>query len=71
MSVRSLQHIALAVPDPAVGRKFYSDFGMEGKEHDKRVVMRCHGRVLNDCRTRAPWSRAVTRSMISSAMMPV
>ena len=44
MSVRSLQHIALAVPDPAVGRKFYSDFGMEGKEHDKRVVMRCHGR---------------------------
>src|SRR6266704_6793357 len=35
------------------------------------TIMRCHGRVLNDCRTRAPWSRAVTRSMISSAMMPV
>src|SRR5437764_5587746 len=35
------------------------------------TIMRCHGRVLNDCRTRAPPSRAVTRSMISSAMMPV
>src|SRR5882672_10260127 len=44
MSVRSLQHIALAVPDPAVGKKFYTDFGMEGREHDKRIVMRCHGR---------------------------
>jgi hypothetical protein len=32
--------------------------------------MRCHGRVLNDCRTRAPPSSAVTRSMISPAMMP-
>src|SRR5690348_7228924 len=34
------------------------------------TIMRCHGRVLNDCRTRAPPSRAVTRSMVSSAMMP-
>jgi catechol 2,3-dioxygenase-like lactoylglutathione lyase family enzyme len=44
MSVRNLQHIALAVPDPAVGRKFYTDFGMEGKDQGKRIVMRCHGR---------------------------
>src|SRR5262252_2878929 len=44
MSVRNLQHIALAVPDPAVGKKFYTDFGMEAKEDGKRVVMRCLGR---------------------------
>src|SRR5262245_16186708 len=44
MSVRNLQHIALAVPDPTVGKKFYTDFGMEGSEHGKRIVMRCHGR---------------------------
>ena len=30
----------------------------------------CHGRVLNDCRTRAPPSDAVTRPMTSGAMMP-
>ncbi len=45
MTVRSLQHIALAVPDPAVGKQFYSDFGLEGREDGKRVVMRCHGRA--------------------------
>jgi catechol 2,3-dioxygenase-like lactoylglutathione lyase family enzyme len=44
MTVRSLQHIALAVPDPAVGKKFYTDFGLEGREDGKRVIMRCHGR---------------------------
>ena len=44
MTVRSLQHIALAVPDPAAGRKFYTDFGMEGRDDGKRVVMRCHER---------------------------
>src|SRR2546430_15692546 len=44
MTVRSLQHIALAVPDATVGKKFYTDFGMEGRELDKRIVMRCQGR---------------------------
>ena len=44
MTVRSLQHIALAVPDATVGKKFYTDFGMEGREFGKRIVMRCHGR---------------------------
>jgi catechol 2,3-dioxygenase-like lactoylglutathione lyase family enzyme len=44
MAIRSLQHIALAVPDPAVGKKFYSDFGMDARDDGKRVVMRCHGR---------------------------
>src|SRR5271165_4406486 len=32
--------------------------------------MRCQGRVRNVCRTRAPWSGVVTRSMISAGMMP-
>lgn len=45
MSIRSLQHFALAVPDPAKGRDFYTDFGLEGREDGKRVVMRCHGRA--------------------------
>jgi catechol 2,3-dioxygenase-like lactoylglutathione lyase family enzyme len=44
MTVRSLQHIALTVPDATIGRKFYGDFGLEGREEGKRVVMRCHGR---------------------------
>ena len=44
MTVRSLQHIALAVPDATVGKKFYTDFGMEAREFDKRIVMRCQGR---------------------------
>ena len=44
MTVRSLQHIALAVPDPAIGKRFYSDFGLEGREDGRHVVMRCHGR---------------------------
>jgi catechol 2,3-dioxygenase-like lactoylglutathione lyase family enzyme len=44
MTVRSLQHVALTVPDATVGRKFYGDFGLEGREDGGRVVMRCHGR---------------------------
>jgi len=44
LSIRSLQHFALAVPDPAKGRGFYTDFGLEGSESGNRVVMRCHGR---------------------------
>jgi catechol 2,3-dioxygenase len=44
MTVRSLQHIALTVPDAAVGKRFYADFGMEARDDGQRVVMRCHGR---------------------------
>jgi catechol 2,3-dioxygenase-like lactoylglutathione lyase family enzyme len=44
MTIRSLQHVALTVPDAGVGRKFYTDFGLEGREEGKRVIMRCHGR---------------------------
>ena len=44
MSIRSLQHIALTVPDAAVGKQFYGDFGLEARDDGKRVVMRCHGR---------------------------
>jgi catechol 2,3-dioxygenase-like lactoylglutathione lyase family enzyme len=44
MSIRSLQHVALAVPDPAVGKQFYTDFGLEARDDGNRVVMRCHGR---------------------------
>jgi len=45
MTVRSLQHVALAVPDPAIGRQFYSDFGLEAREDGKSVAMRCYGRA--------------------------
>ena len=44
MSIRSLQHFALAVPDPALGRKFYEDFGLDGREAGERIVLRCRGR---------------------------
>jgi len=44
MTVRSLQHIALTVPDAAVGSKFYTDFGLEGRDEGCRIVMRCRGR---------------------------
>lgn len=44
MTIRSLQHIALAIPDPGVGKQFYTDFGLEARDEGKRVVMRCQGR---------------------------
>ena len=44
MTVRSLQHVALAVPDAAIGKKFYTDFGLEGRDDGNRAIMRCHGR---------------------------
>jgi len=36
---------ALAVPDATVGRKFYTDFGMEARESGKRVVMRSRAAI--------------------------
>ena len=44
MTIRSLQHIALAVPKPQVGEKFYTDFGLVGRETRNGIEMRCHGR---------------------------
>jgi len=44
MSVRSLQHIALAVPDPEAGRRFYEDFGLVARPDGDRIAMRCDGR---------------------------
>ena len=44
MTVRSLQHVALTVPDATAGRKFYTDFGLEARDDGKRMVFRCHGR---------------------------
>jgi catechol 2,3-dioxygenase-like lactoylglutathione lyase family enzyme len=42
--IRSLQYFALSVPDPEIGKEFYSDFGMEGETVGETVVMRCAGR---------------------------
>lgn len=44
MTIRSLQHIALAVPDPAKGKQFYTDFGMQAREETTHVALRCEGR---------------------------
>ncbi len=42
--VTSLRHVALTVPDPAVGRDFYQAFGLETHERSDKVAMRCYGR---------------------------
>lgn len=42
--IRSLQYFALAVPDLDVGRRFYTDFGMEARDEGGHVVLRCAGR---------------------------
>jgi len=44
MTIYNLQHIALAVPNATVGKKFYSDFGMDAREEGGRTVLRCRGR---------------------------
>ena len=44
MPIRNLQHVALAVPDLEVGRKFYSDFGLDVQERDNQLICRCDGR---------------------------
>jgi catechol 2,3-dioxygenase-like lactoylglutathione lyase family enzyme len=44
MTVRNLQHIALAVPDASVGERFYTEFGMEARDQGNRIAMRCLGR---------------------------
>jgi catechol 2,3-dioxygenase-like lactoylglutathione lyase family enzyme len=44
MTIRNLQYIALTVPDITVGKKFYTDFGMDAREEGSRIVIRCDGR---------------------------
>lgn len=44
MAVTNLQHFALAVPDPAIGRDFYQTAGMEAVDRGNQVAMRCVGR---------------------------
>lgn len=44
MPIRSFQHLALSVPDAAVGRDFYTAFGLEAVDRGNHVAMRCKGR---------------------------
>ncbi len=44
MTVYSLQHLCLAVPDPALGARFYEDFGLEAEDSGDRMALRCAGR---------------------------
>ncbi len=44
MPIRSLQHVALAVPDATVGRTFYQAFGLAPVERGASIAMRCEGR---------------------------
>ena len=44
MAVHSLQHFYLAVPDPAIGGKFYEDFGLDAEDRGDRLALRCAGR---------------------------
>jgi len=43
--ITSLQHFALAVPDPDVGRRFYEDFGLVAEARGDTAVLRCVGRA--------------------------
>ena len=44
MAVTNLQHFALTVPDPAVGRDFYQAAGLDAIERGDQIAMRCAGR---------------------------
>jgi len=44
MTVRSLQHIALTVPDAVAGRKFFGAFGLAAHDEANHIVLRCFGR---------------------------
>ena len=45
MTIRNLQHYALAVPNVAAGKQFYTDFGLEAHDEGNRTVLRCAGRA--------------------------
>ncbi len=42
--VTNLRHVALTVPDPAVGMEFYGNLGLEGTIEGNRAVLRCRDR---------------------------
>jgi catechol 2,3-dioxygenase-like lactoylglutathione lyase family enzyme len=44
MTIRSLQHYALTVPDVEIGKAFYTDFGLIARDEADRAVLRCDGR---------------------------
>lgn len=44
MPIRNLQYVAMQVPDLEVGRRFYTDFGLDSEERGNDVVFRCQGR---------------------------
>jgi len=45
MTIRNLQHYALAVPDVEAGTRFYTDFGLEARADGNRSILRCRGRA--------------------------
>lgn len=48
--IRSLQYLALQVPDMEAGRKFYETMGLEGREEGEHLVFRCAGRAQDQVR---------------------
>ncbi len=48
--IRSLQYVALSVPDMAAGAKFYEDMGLEGRREGEAMVFRCAGRAQDQVR---------------------
>ncbi|CAG9271637.1 Metapyrocatechase [Paraburkholderia unamae] len=44
MTIRNIQHFSMSVPDLAIARVFYEDFGLETFERDGTLVCRCYGR---------------------------
>lgn len=48
--IRSLQYVALAVPDPEAGRAFYTTMGLEARDEGQDVVFRCPGRAQDQIR---------------------
>jgi len=48
--IRSLQHVALTVPDVAVGKAFYTAMGLEARDEGNDVVLRCAGRAQDQLR---------------------
>ena len=48
--IRSLQYVALTVPDMDAARKFYTTMGLEGRDEGADVVFRCVGRDQDQLR---------------------
>jgi catechol 2,3-dioxygenase-like lactoylglutathione lyase family enzyme len=48
--IRSLQYVALTVPDMEAGRKFYATMGLEERREGRHVVFRCPGREQDQVR---------------------